>query len=113
MEYIYCPKCKLALKKINEGRDVDNFKCPHCHLSITIEDSSTPMTVNDLIEKLNEIKDAGMGERFVMLPNVADTYYEGDSFFLHQVTTNDMTKHCIYLEGGTADQDDKWEDEYI
>lgn len=101
----------MELVKLNEEQTVHEFACLKCHLSITVENDSPPLTVNDLVKQLTQLQEQGMGNRFVLVPNTGNTY-SADYIFLDGIDTNDSTGTVVYLTIPTPEADNEWGEKY-
>jgi DNA-directed RNA polymerase subunit RPC12/RpoP len=112
MKKISCPKCGMELVKLNDDERMRHeYACLECHLEITIEETREPYTVNELIKALTEISAKGMGNRFVLVPNLGDEDY-ADYIFIEGIGTEDTQEACVYLKIPSAEDDAEWGELY-
>lgn len=113
MKKISCPKCGMELVKLNDGQKLRHeYACLECNLDITVEENREPYTVNGLIKALTELSNKGMGNRFVLAPNVGCDDDYADYIFIEDIDIRDKQGACVYLNVASVEDDMEWADKY-
>lgn len=112
MKKISCPKCGMELVKLNGGSLTHEYTCLECNINISIEENREPYTVNGLIKALTKLSAQGLGNRFVLAPNVGCDDDYADYIFIDNIDTNDKERQCIYLNVASVEDDTEWADKY-
>ena len=69
------------------------------------------LTVMDMYILMKDLITQGKGNLLVLMPNWEDENNDGDYRSISKIEDNDITDTCVYLCGNSAEEDNKfWEE---